>query len=261
MKKIIFIFLAALLVACDPDHTSEYNRINRDDIEGYEEFISKYPDSKHVVDARERIETAEYNRISWDDIEGYEEFISKYPSSKYVVDARERIKHAKEEQRRAAEQARIEERRRQLEQRYGYNSLSNGAQPYSLWYGENQYYDDYTSHSEIRVTAPSSSDVIAIVRYDNHNGKVAGHVYIKAGQTATIHLKNGFYYQTFFYYGKGWYPDKEMKNNIKGGFIMGEMFSKDGSPSYLNNNILTYELVLTRNGNFSTSYSNENEVF
>ena len=78
MKKIIFIFLAALLVACDPDHTSEYNRINRDDIEGYEEFISKYP------------------------------------SSKYVVDARERIKHAKEEQRRAAEQARIEERRRHI---------------------------------------------------------------------------------------------------------------------------------------------------
>lgn len=243
MKKPVIALLAILLISCNPNHTSEYNSISRNDIEGYEEFISKYPDSKHVADARERIETAkeEQRRIA---------------AEKARIQA-----ELEAEQRRAVEQARLEERQRQLERQYGYNSLSNESQPYAQWYGKNLYYDDYTPHSEIRVTAPASSDVIAIVRHNNHNGKVAGHKYIKAGHSATIYLKNKSYYQTFFYYGNGWYPDKKMKNGIKGGFIKNELFSKDGTPSYLDNNILTYELVLTQHGNFSTSSSNENEIF
>lgn len=219
------IFLACLLSACDTNHSSEFNRISRYDIAGYEAFIEKYPTSIHVNDAYERIEVA------------------------------------KERQRQEAERIRREEEQRQLENVYGSNSLSNGAQPYAQWYGRNSYYDDYTPHSEIRVKAPYNSDVIAIVRYNNQNGNVAGHSYIKAGSSTTIYLRNGYNYQTFFYYGKGWYPGKEMKNGIKGGFIKDEAFSKDGSASYLEDNILTYELTLQTNGNFQTSSSNANEIF
>ena len=227
MKKCFILLVAPLVLftACDTNHTAEYNRINRDDIAGYEAFIAKYPSSSHVADARERIEVA------------------------------------RQEQRLAEEALRRAEQQRQLEYQYGNNSLANGAQPYSQWYGTNAYYDNYTPHSEIRVKAPYNSDVIAIVRYNNHNGKVAGHRYIKAGCSATIYLRNGYNYQTFFYYGKGWYPNKEMKNGIRGGFIIDELFSKDGSASYLQDNILTYELTITQNGNFSTSSSNENEIF
>ena len=115
--------------------------------------------------------------------------------------------------------------------------------------------------SEIRVKAPYNSDVIAIVRYNNSNGNVAAHKYIKAGNSVTLYLKNGYNYQTFFYYGNGWYPQKEMPNGLRGGFIKGESFSKDGSASYLNNQILSYELTLQANGNFQTSGSSIGEIF
>lgn len=193
--------------------------------------------------------TAEYNRISRSDIAGYESFIAKYPSSTLVNDARERI-----------EVARREYEQRRLISLYGNNSLSNGSQPYSQWYGFNRHYDNYTPHSEIHIKAPLNSDVVAIIRYNNHNGSVAGHKYIKAGRNVTIQLPNGSY-QTFFYYGKGWYSEKAMRNGIRGGFIKDEAYSKDGSPSYLENTILTYELTITPNGNFNTTSSDENEIF
>ena len=197
---------------------------------------------------------SEFYSIQRDDIHGYEEFIRKYPSSSFVQDAQERIETAKEE-------ARVREEQERMVNQYGGNSLSNGSQPYSMWYGGNQYYDDYTPHSEITVKAPYNSDVIAIVRYDNMNGSVAGHKYIKAGQSVTIYLRNGHYYQTFFYYGKGWCPDKEMSGKVRGGFVSNELFSKDGTPSYLDNQILSYELTLQRDGNFQTNPSNEGEMF
>ena len=263
-KKILLAALSFLLVVgCDTNHKTEFYRIQRDDIQGYEEFIRKYPSSSFIQDARERIETAqetELNRIQRDDIPGYEEFIRKYPNSSFVQDARERIETAKENKRLREQQERIEAENRRLEAYYGNNSLSNGAQPYSRWYGNNQYYDDYTPHSEIIVKAPYNSDVIAIVRHNNMNGSVAGHRYIKAGNSSTIYLKNGTY-QTFFYYGTGWYPDKPMNGKVRGGFLKGEAYSKDGSPSYLENNILTYELTLQANGNFQTSTSSEGEMF
>ena len=230
MKNVYNLFVAmllatALLCGCDTNHKSEFFRIQRDDIEGYEEFIQKYPSSTYVQDARERIETA------------------------------------KEEKRQREERERIEAENRRLESLYGNNSLTNGAQPYSRWYGKNQYYDDYTPHSEIIVKAPYNSDVIAIVRYNNMNGSVAGHRYIRAGNSSKIYLKNGYNYQTFFYYGEGWYPDKQMNGKVRGGFIKSEAFSKDGTPSFLENNILTYELTLQENGNFQTSSSSEGEMF
>lgn len=215
------ITIIVLFASCDSNHAGEFNKIDRHDISGYEEFIMKYPESNLVDDARERIEVA-----------------------------REEIRLEEER-----------EKEREIVRRYENNSLQNGAQPYSQWYGRNAYYDDYTAHSEIRVTAPDNSDVIVIVRYNNHNGKVAGHKYIKAGYSSSIHLANGYNYQTFFYYGNGWNPEKVMKNGLRGGFVKDESYSKDGSSSYLDNNILTYELVVQYDGNFSTSRSDEGEIF
>ena len=52
------IALSLLFISCDPNHTAEFNRIDRNDIAGYEQFIATYPNSTLVADARERIEVA-----------------------------------------------------------------------------------------------------------------------------------------------------------------------------------------------------------
>lgn len=223
MKKICIILIASacLFFACDSNHSKEFNKIDRRDVAGYETFIRKYPESRHVHDAQERILAAlEQQRID-----------NEY------------------------------ERQRQLEYQYGSNSLSNNSEPYSRWYGSNAYYDDYTPHSEINVRASSSSDVIVIVRYNNANGAVAGHRYIKAGCSGTIYLKNQKNYQVFFYHGNGWYPSKEMGNGIVGGFIKDESFTKDDSVQYLDNEILSYTLTQQQYGNFTPGRSNKNEIF
>lgn len=222
--KQIFIALsiaACMLASCDSEHSSEFRKIDRHDIAGYEEFIRKYPESSYVNDAKERIEVA------------------------------------REELRRQEEY----EIQRQLEMKYGDNSLANNSEPYSRWYGSNAYYDDYTEHSEIKVRASNSSDVVVVVRYNNANGAVAGHKYIKAGSTGTIYLQNGKKYQTFFYSGNGWNPNKSMSNGIVGGFVKNESFSKDENSQYLYNEVLSYTLTSQLHGNFSPGESNSNEIF
>ena len=232
LSSLLFLLL---FVACDPNHRTEFDRIARSDIQGYEEFIRKYPESKLVPDARERITVALNEKRQREEAE-----------------RKERLQHQLEEQKK--------KHQLQLEYQYGNNSLTNGSQPYASWYGSNSYYDNQTPHSEITVKAPDNSDVIVIVRYNNGNGSVAGHKYVKAGHSATIYLKNGYKYQTFFYYGTGWYPEKQMKG-VRGGFIKGESFTKDDTPRYLHNNALTYELTLQQHGNFQTSSSSEGEMF
>lgn len=218
------------LSSCDKNHTAEYERIDRSDIEGYEAFVREYPSSIHVSDAQERIQVA-----------------------------KEEIRMREEEERRQREE---EEQREQLYNTYGSNSLYNGSQPYESFYGKNQHYSNNEPHAEVRVKAAHNSDVIVIIRYNNQNGRVAGHTYVRAGQTATIQLPGGHRYQTFFYYGRGWYPDKPMKNGIKGGFLEDETYSKDGSTALLQDNeILSFELTPILDGNFSTSQSNESEIF
>ena len=218
------------LTSCDKNHTAEYERIDRSDIEGYEAFVREYPSSIHVSDAQERIQVA-----------------------------KEEIRIREEEERRQREE---EEQREQLYNTYGSNSLHNGSQPYEIFYGKNHRYSSDEPHAEVRVKAAYDSDVIVIIRYNNQNGRVAGHTYVRAGQTATIQLPGGHRYQTFFYYGRGWYPDKPMKNGVKGGFLEDEVYSKDGSTALLQDNeILSFKLTPVLDGNFSTSQSNESEIF
>ena len=138
------------------------------------------------------------------------------------------------------------------------NSLLNGSTPYSYCYGANRSCSDWGC-SEIKVKTPYNSDVLVTIK---KSGNVIRHAYIKASSTYTFEVPNGTY-QPFFYYGKGWNPNKLMKStpncDLKGGFITDEYFGKD-DPQSLNNTILEYELILQQNGNFSTRPSNSAEA-
>jgi hypothetical protein len=169
----------------------------------------------------------------------------------------ERIEREKrEEEERIAREILIEKERQEkaIYDKYIYNSLTTGSTPYSRYYERNTSCSDYRC-SEIKVRT-SNSDVIVTIK---KNGEVVTHAYINANDNYTFSLPNGTY-QTFFYYGKGWNPEKEMKaGKMKGGFIDNEHFGKDDAQT-LNNNILEYELILQQNGNFSTRPSNPEEA-
>jgi hypothetical protein len=161
------------------------------------------------------------------------------------------------EQERIAEETRLEKEREEqaIYDKHINNSLSTGSTPYSRYYGKNSTCNNYGC-SEIKVLT-SNSDVIVTIK---QNGIVVRHAYINSGSSYTFSFPNGTY-QTFFYYGKGWNPEKEMKGGeIKGGFFANESFGKD-SPQQLINSILEYELILQQNGNFSTRPSSPEEAF
>ena len=138
------------------------------------------------------------------------------------------------------------------------NSLTTGSKPYSSYYGKG-YKCPYSQCSAIEVTAPSSSDIVVIIKKDNQNGKVIQHGYVRAGMTYSFDIPDGTF-QTFFYYGEGWNPNKEMGNGVRGGFVKNEIFSKD-NPQVIESAVLTYVLQLQRSGNFQTKSSNKNEMF
>jgi len=166
-----------------------------------------------------------------------------------------------EEKERLEREARFEKERQEqaIYDRYISNSLITGSTPYSYCYGGNKSCNDWGC-SQIKVKTPHNSDVLVTIK---NGGKVVRHAFIKKGSSFTFNLPNGTY-QPFFYYGKGWNPEKVMKQTncgtLKGGFIADEDFGKD-SPQILSNNILEYELILQQNGNFSTRPSNSNEAF
>jgi hypothetical protein len=156
---------------------------------------------------------------------------------------------------------RLEKERKEkaIYHKYINNSLRTGSKPYVYCFGSSNSCDGYDC-SQIKVKTPSNSDVLVTIK---KNGKVYRHAYINSSSSYTYNIPNGRY-QTFFYYGKGWNPKKFMKETtcgtLKGGFIESEHFGKD-SPQSLHNNVLSYELILQQNGNFSTSPSNSNEAF
>jgi hypothetical protein len=181
-----------------------------------------------------------------------------------VLEEERRIEKELElERARLAEEKRIQEERerveRELYNRYINNSLSNGATPYKSCFGGNSSCTDWGC-SEIKVRTPSNSDVLVTIKKE---GRVVRHAYIIAGSTFTFQLPNGTY-QPFFYYGSGWNPEKVVESstcqNLRGGFIKDEVFGKD-SPQSLNNDVLTYELILQQSGNFSTKPSSPLEAF
>lgn len=188
------------------------------------------------------------------------ERLEKEEEQRIVLAEKRKIKEAERalqlEQERIAREAQLEKKRqkRAIYEKYINNSLSTGATPYSRYYGKNSTCSDYGC-SKIKVRT-SNSDVVVTIKEDN---VVVRHAYIKSSNSYTFSFPNGTY-QTFFYYGKGWNPEKEMKGGkIKGGFITNEYFGKD-DPQSLSNNILEYELILQEHGNFSTRPSNPDEA-
>ena len=174
--------------------------------------------------------------------------------------------NAQEEERKRKERLKAQElerkEREQLVMKYSNNSLYNGATPYSYCYGNNP--DCYPSSgyaecSSVKVIAPYNSDVLVFIKKNN---QPYAHAYIKAGKSYKLKLNDGTY-QPFFYYGKGWNPEKYMKSancgTIRGGFVSGEVFGKDLPQEIIGH--LTYTLQLTANGNFSTKSSNKEEAF
>jgi len=174
----------------------------------------------------------------------------------------ERIElNEKKEIERIEMEERVEREQKELAlyEKYINNSLKTGTTTYSYCYGSNPSCTDWGC-SQISVKTPYNSDVLVTIK---DGDKVVRHAFIKSGESFTFELPNGTY-QPFFYYGNGWNPDKFMKESscgtIKGGFISNEDFGKD-TPQSLSNNILEYELILQKNGNFSTRPSDVNEAF
>lgn len=139
----------------------------------------------------------------------------------------------------------------QEENPYINNQLSTGDTPYPC-----TGISGRQSQIEVKTGGGSESDVIVIIKRDNI---IVRNAYIVSGDSYTFNLPNGSY-QVFFYGGKGWNPEKNMPSGVSGGFVANESFSKD-EPITLKHQSLVYELILQRDGNFSTEPSSADEMF
>ena len=146
---------------------------------------------------------------------------------------------------------------------YSTNYLNTGATPYSYCYGRNPYCTPpygYAECSFIDIKASNSSDVVVIIKKNN---RVYAHAYIRAGGYYKFKLGNGNF-QTFFYYGNGWNPNKFIKNTncgkILGGFVNNESLDKS-EVIRLYNSSMSYTLYTVEDGNFIPKKSNKNEAF
>ena len=177
----------------------------------------------------------------------------------------ERVKLQAEAEERAREEAEAlrmrqaeEAKRLEMVERYGRNRLGQGDTPWKGCFGYNAPCD-YMGCSEIVVNAPVDDDVMVIIK---RAGVVKKHAYIRAGLSYSFQMPDGVY-QPFFYYGKGWWPEKDMDSKLcsglKGGFLTNESWSKD-DPKRLENEILTYTLQYVYNGNFQTQDTDQSEA-
>ncbi len=138
-----------------------------------------------------------------------------------------------------------------IDEQYLSNSLNTGAIPY-----KNKQLKGQASKVKVTTSSGTDCDIVVIIK---HNDEIVRNAYIKAGDSYTLTIPNGTF-QVFFYGGRGWNPNKEMSNGYTGGFVTDESFTKD-NPISINNQILEYELILQRNGNFNTKPSNRSEIF
>ena len=92
------------------------------------------------------------------------------------------------------------------------------------------------------MNGPSVLDVVVLLK---QNGVTKRHAYIPAGNSYTFNIPNGTW-QPFFYYGKGWYPEKEMNSpsctSLEGGFLENEEWDKD-LPDSIEDMVVTYTLT------------------
>ena len=118
--------------------------------------------------------------------------------------------------------------------------LKNESQPYAEWYGNNILPNSEEQQSIIEVIASNYEDVVVFVRYDNPYKNIAGHIYIRAGESGKIYVYPGKSYLVYFYSGNNWDSTKKMDNGIRGGFTKDEYTAMDPESHYF---------AITRNGN------------
>lgn len=81
---LLFLFAVMLLtIGCGEGYQHKKAK-KTDTVEVYEKFIKKYPESKHLVEVKNRIMELEYEKSKKSNkIEEYENFLKKYPEGKY----------------------------------------------------------------------------------------------------------------------------------------------------------------------------------
>ncbi len=145
-----------------------------------------------------------------------------------------------------------------FEEQWKNNSLGTGAMPYSDCYGSNNICDLGCSSIKVKT---GGSDVLVTIKDINQH--LIRHAYINSGYSYSFEVPDG-QYQVFFYSGSGWNPNKVMYStycgSFYGGFVANENFTKDNYIS-LFSQIMTYELILQKNGNLSTKQSSIEEAF
>ncbi len=117
--------------------------------------------------------------------------------------------------------------------------LKNESQPYAEWYGNNILPEPEGQQSVIEVHASNEEDVVVLVRYDNPYKNIAGHLYIRAGESGKIYVYPGKSYLVYFYSGNNWDSSKKMNGDIRGGFTKNEHTTIDPESHYF---------AITRNG-------------
>lgn len=237
MKKILAGVAVAVLLGvaifflCCGETVDYLSALNKDTVKGYVDFREKYPDSEYwpaLDEKKSLLEESYYSyRRNKNTVESYDEYLFAFPHDKYTAEAsrlRDSIIYWQSEV-----------------EKYGKNSLDNGAQPYADHYGSPKKYRK-DSNSDIVVKAPISFDVVTVLRKNDEQGEVVAHAYVKADSAYTFTVDNGKY-QAFFYIGRGWHPEKKVADNMVGGFLLFETFSKD-DPVTLMDEVFTYKLSM-----------------
>lgn len=137
------------------------------------------------------------------------------------------------------------------DEQYINNSLTTGSKPYTSYFGRAKTGDNY-----IDIKTTEGADYIVIVKRHS-NGKYINHVYIRGGEKARMYIPDGTY-DTYFYSGKGWNPEKAV-GNLTGGFVSGESMQKD-DPQKIVSAYLEYTLYPVVNGNLRLNEADINDV-
>lgn len=129
-----------------------------------------------------------------------------------------------------------------------YEKITNGFSPYKSIYGEN-IYDDYSKHS-IQIKTSSIKDAI-ILLINIETGLPIRNVYVNKGTNYTMSNIPPGKYTVKTYQGNYW-NSEIIKNGIKGGFQLDEIYAEDSDP----NDIWVLRRNTTGGGSF-TLYSKE----
>ena len=220
----------------------------------WKNYIDRYPDGSYTNAAKKNYQQALQREEKQKDKEDYlsaqnlntkeawQAYLRQHPKGAYRSDAKAAIQLIDD----------IEY--------YSDYSLANGSQPYRSVYGSN-YSEDY-GMSTVEVIAPTDCDVVVTARYLS-SGKIKGHIYVRAGRTASFYIPEGKY-TISFYHGNGWYPKKKMvgkHGTLYGGFLSNESVIFDIGKYYPANGGWTYTLQSVINGNFSGTPGSTYEMF